>query len=326
MLQQKNDIIILDMNRLRNIVEKINMNDLFSGELRFDEPMSLHTTFKVGGPADLYIKPANENFPEIAAKIINLAREENIPLFVLGGGANIVVADKGIRGIVLDSTGWFGSSYTEEGADYRVTIRSGTLIDTAIEEAAQRGLSGLEFLAGMPGTYGGAIWMNARCYGFSISDKLIETEILDESTQRKNIPFNAEDFDYKKSPFQNRDVFILSGTFRLEKKPVEEIRSVMEDHRNDRESKGHFRLPSGGSSFKNNTDFGKHTGKIIDELGLRGLTIGGAKVADWHGNIIVNNGNATAKDIRSLVETIKAKAKAELNIELEPEILFVGEE
>ncbi|MDR2900973.1 MAG: UDP-N-acetylmuramate dehydrogenase [Treponema sp.] len=307
------------MSTLRKIVE--NFKDSFQGELRFDEPMSHHTTFKVGGPADLWVKPFGDDCPKIAAEFTHLARNENVPLFILGGGANLVVADKGIRGIVLDCTGWSGCTFQDD----RVTIRSGTLIDDAIEEAALRGLSGLEFLAGMPGSYGGAIWMNARCYGFSISDKLIETEILDESLQRQIIPFNAKDFDYKKSPFQNRDVLILSGTFRLEKKPIEEIRSVMEDHRNDRETKGHFTLPSAGSSFKNNTAFGKPTGKIIDELGLRGLTIGGAKVADWHGNIIVNTGNATAKDIRDLVESITLKAKAELSIELEPEILFVGD-
>jgi UDP-N-acetylmuramate dehydrogenase len=312
------------MDKLRNIAEKFNRSDSFSGELRFDEPMSLHTTFKVGGPADLWIKPSGDMFSETAAEIINIARENDVPFFILGGGANLVVADKGIRGIVLDCTGWSGCEFASIFAGDRVTIRSGTLIDDAIEEAALRGLSGLEFLSGMPGSYGGAIWMNARCYGFSISDKLIETEILDESLQRKTIPFCAEEFDYKKSPFQNRDVLILSGTFRLEKKPIEEIRSVMEDHRNDRETKGHFRLPSAGSSFKNNTAFGKPTGKIIDELGLRGLTIGGAKVSDWHGNIIVNTGNATAKDILNLVETIKLKAKMELNIELEPEIIFAG--
>jgi UDP-N-acetylmuramate dehydrogenase len=317
------------MNELSKIAEKINTISSFSGEIRFDEPMAHHTTFQVGGPADLWIKPSSETFPEIAAEIINLARIEKIPIFILGGGANLVVADKGIRGIVLDCTGFsgceFANTFESDVADDRITIRSGTKIDDAIEDAARRGLSGLEFLAGMPGTYGGAIWMNARCYGFSVSDTLIETEILDESLQKTKVPFSKEDFDYKKSPFQHREVLILSGTFRLEKKPIEEIRAVMEDHRNDRKSKGHFTLPSAGSSFKNNTAFGKPTGKIIDELGLRGLTIGGAKVADWHGNIIVNNGNANAKDIFDLVETIKQKAEAELHIELEPEILFVGD-
>ncbi len=312
------------MDKLRKIAEKISSPASevpFSGELRFDEPMTNHTSFKVGGPADLWIKPSGDTFPETAAKIISLAREDEIPLFILGGGANLVVADAGIRGIVLDCTGWTGCTFAED----RVTIRSGTLIDDAIEEAALRGYGGMEFLAGMPGSYGGAIWMNARCYGSSISDILIETEILDESLRNITVPFHAPDFAYKKSPFQNRDVLILSGTFRLEKKNVSEIRSVMEDHRNDRETKGHYQLPSAGSSFKNNTAFGKPTGKIIDELGLRGLSVGGAKVADWHGNIIVNTGNAAAADIRNLVQKIKSKVKAELGIDLEPEILFVGD-
>ncbi len=309
------------MVNLRKIVEKINMKTPFYGELRYDEPMAGHTTFRVGGPADLWIKPRGDTFPEFSAGLIQTARELEIPLFILGGGANIVVADAGIRGIVLDCTGWSGCSFEEN----RVTIRSGTRVDDGVEEAALRGFSGLEFLSGMPGSFGGSIWMNARCYGNSISDILIETEILDESLRRVKIPVETSDFAYKKSPFQQRDVLILGGTFRLEKKPVSEIRSVMEDRRSDRETKGHYRLPSAGSSFKNNTDFGKPTGRIIDELGLRGLSLGGAKVADWHGNIIVNTGNATARDIRDLTEKIMARVKSELGIELEPEILFAGD-
>ncbi len=234
------------MDKLRKIAEKINSpasEVSFSGELRFDEPMANHTSFKVGGPADLWIKPSGDVFPDAAARIISLAREDEIPLFILGGGANLVVADAGIRGIVLDCTGWTGctfeSTFASTFAEDRVTIRSGTLIDDAIEEAAFRGYGGMEFLAGMPGSYGGAIWMNARCYGSSMSDILIETEILNESLRNITVPFYAPDFAYKKSPFQNRDVLILSGTFRLEKKNVSEIRSVMEAHRSDRETKGH---------------------------------------------------------------------------------------
>jgi UDP-N-acetylmuramate dehydrogenase len=283
--------------------------------------MAAHTTFKAGGPADVWVRPQAEGFPEYAAALLRAARAEGIPVFILGGGANLVVSDKGIRGIVLDMTGWQGLVMGEG----RVTVRSGTAVNRLVDDLAALGWGGLEFLAGMPGTAGGAVWMNARCYEKSVSDVLAETEILDENREIQRIPFKASDFDYKRSPFQNRDALILAACFRLEKKPVDAIRREMEVYRRDREEKGHYRFPSAGSAFKNNRAFGKPTGKIIDELGLRGLQIGGAQVAPFHGNIIINTGNAAATDIRALVDTVREKARAALGIELESEILFAGD-
>lgn len=167
--------------------------------------------------------------------------------------------------------------------------------------------------------------MNARCYEKSISDVLVETEILDENQEIRHIPLNPEDFDYKRSPFQNRDVLILAACFRLERQPADAIRREMEAHLQDREEKGHFRFPSAGSAFKNNRAFGKPTGKIIDELGLRGLRLGGAQIAPFHGNIIINTGNAAAADIRALVDTVREKVHIGAGIELESEILFTGD-
>jgi UDP-N-acetylmuramate dehydrogenase len=312
---------------LQELVETINAETGFFAEYRLNEPMSHHTTFKVGGPADVWVRPEGGAFPAYATALLKTARSENIPVFILGGGANIVVSDKGIRGVVLDCTLNKVKSKREEvkSKDDEVVFGAGNTVDEAVEMAAGFNLSGLEFLSGMPGTIGGAVWMNARCYEKSVSDVLIETEIVDENFSRLWVPFNKEDFGYKKSPFQKRNVLILSARFRLAPGDPAAIRQEMEAHRRDREEKGHYRLPSAGSAFKNNHAFGAPTGKIIDDLGLRGFTSGGASIAPWHGNIIVNTGKAGAQDIRALTETVRKKVLAERGFELEPEILFTGE-
>jgi UDP-N-acetylmuramate dehydrogenase len=296
-------------------------------EIRCDEPMAAHCSFKVGGAADCWIRPSGDGFPAFAAALVGTARSEGVPFFFLGGGANILVADAGIRGIVVDMGEWAGETgqRRQEGI---LEFRAGTSLDSAAEIAAGAGLCGLEFLAGMPGSIGGAVWMNARCYGREIADVLHETEIIDFSSplpgpMRKTA--KKGEFGYKLSPFQSLDALILSASFHLTPGAEEKIRAEMDSHRRDREAKGHYRCPSAGSVFKNNPAFGKPTGQIIDELGLRGLSIGGAQVAPWHGNIIVNSGGATASDIRALIIEVAAKVKAATNFALAPEVLFVGD-
>jgi UDP-N-acetylmuramate dehydrogenase len=303
-------------------------------EYRFDEPMSGHTTFRVGGPADLWIRPRGEAFPVLAGLVLCRAREEGIPLFILGGGANLVVSDRGIRGIVLDTGGWTGLSGGEGSS---LWIRAGTPADQAVELAAQRSLSGLEFLAGMPGSIGGAVWMNARCYDRSVSDALGETEFLvlpglNRSREPnpgwgeiKRAPVRGAEFSYKKSPFQAMNTLILAACFTLTPGSPEQIRAKAEALRRDREERGQYRFPSAGSAFKNDRALGAPTGKILDRMGLRGFAIGGARVAPWHGNFIINQGNASAGDIRALVEELTRRIRAERGFAPEPEILFVGE-
>jgi len=294
-------------------------------EVRYNEPMADHCTFKTGGPADCLIRPSGEGFPAFIAALLKAARTVGIPFFILGGGANILVADAGIRGIVLDTGGWAGE---EELKETTLRFRSGTSLDDAAMIAAKAGLCGLEFFAGMPGSIGGAVWMNARCYGHEIADVLAETEIIDFSLSPPKVlrpPVNRQEFSYKRSPFQGRDAFILSAAFQLSLDNTDQILARMDANRRDREEKGQYRFPSAGSVFKNNSGFGKPTGKIIDELGLRGLQIGGARIADWHGNFIINTGGATAKDIRALTEEAAARVKEATGFILEPEILFLGE-
>jgi UDP-N-acetylmuramate dehydrogenase len=299
-------------------------------EIRYDEPMAAHSSFRVGGPADCWIRPAGEGFPEFVASLY--AAAEHVPVFFLGGGANILVADAGIRGIVVDMGGWAGEVPLDgQGgipAQGALRFRAGTNLDIAAGIASEAGLSGLEFLAGMPGSIGGAVWMNARCYGREIADVLTETELIDFSGNKPQclrLAADKSEFGYKKSPFQGRDCLILSATFHLTSDDPRQIRGRMDANRKDREEKGHYRYPSAGSVFKNDQRFGKPSGKIIDELGLCGLQKGGAQVAPWHGNIIINTGGANASDIRALADEVADKVKAATGFTLEPEILFVGE-
>jgi UDP-N-acetylmuramate dehydrogenase len=290
--------------------------------------MSAHTTFRVGGPADVWARPSGSDAESLAASVLRAAREEAVPVFVLGGGANLVVADAGIRGLVLDTAGCSSACFETVGNGSPEPVfaaGAGLSVDAAVEACAARSLGGLEFLAGMPGSVGGAVWMNARCYGRSISDVLVETTILDEQLDRVAVPFDPDAFGYKRSPFQSRGALIVSARFRLEPKPEADIRKTADANRSDRKEKGHYRLPSAGSAFKNDYAFGKPTGKIVDELGLRGLRIGGALVAPWHGNIIVNSGDATAADIRALAEEVTFRVERAVGLRLEPEILFVGD-
>ena len=295
-------------------------------DIQYNKPIAQHCSFKVGGPADCWIRPAAAGFQPFVHSLLASSSNEKIPVFILGAGANILVADRGIRGIVLDMNSWTGET-EQQRHEGIVHYRSGTSLDSAADCAAEAGLSGLEFLAGMPGSIGGSVWMNARCYDQEIADVLINTAIIDYSGDKpgfKSIPANKKDFSYKHSPFQGNNSLILSAAFQLTDGDPRQIRSLMEEHRRDRESKGHFRYPSAGSVFKNNRSFGKPSGKIIDELGLCGLRINGAQVAPWHGNFIINTGGATAADIRALVNEVSMRVKNATGFELEPEILFVG--
>ncbi|MDR0487730.1 MAG: UDP-N-acetylmuramate dehydrogenase [Treponema sp.] len=311
------------IGKIREIIDQCQTENPCALDIRYDEPMREHTTFKVGGPADCWLCPRGDGFPAFCAAM--LSRISDIPVFILGGGANVVVSDRGIRGIVLDTSAWKGETVTGTG----LSFRSGTSLDEAAEIAAAAGFSGLEFLAGMPGSIGGAVWMNARCYGREIADVLTETEIIDFSeggaARHLHLPMDSGGFGYKRSPFQGKKNVIISASFKLKSGNENEIRGEMEKNRDDRKAKGHYLFPCAGSVFKNNTDFGKPTGQIIDELGLRGFTVGGAQAAPFHGNIIINTGGASAEDIRSLTDEIAARVKERTGFILEPEILFAGE-
>ncbi len=300
------------MHNLRKAIDEIQ----FHGELSFGEPMNAHTSFRVGGEAEAFLTPASEND---VAEVMKLKPE--YPVFILGAGANILVADSGIRGIVLDMTGmhqFFVSGDT-------ITADAGAAVSDVSAFAAENGLSGLEFIFSMPGSVGGSIWMNARCYGKSVSEVLGDVEVIDDSGIMKRISPLKSSFSYKQSPFQRERWAIIRADFKLQKGDVKEIRKTMDENRRDRESKGHFSAPSAGSIFKNDKRFGMPSGKIIDSLSLRGTAIGGAEVSLAHANIIINNGNATAGDILKLIRLVEARVREAYGFELEREVLLVGD-
>jgi len=300
--------------RLREWAGKINIR----GELLVDEPLGPRTTFRVGGPADVLARPRSA---DDVAELLRVARSDGVPWFVLGGGSNMLVADRGIRGLVIDTTSLGGVSLS----GHRLTAGAGTPISDASAYAADRDMAGLEFIYAMPGSVGGAVWMNARCYGGEIYDVLERVELVHADGSVGRYEPRPEDFGYKRSPFMEHASIMTSVSFRLTPGDARRLWESMRAHEADRRAKGHFEAPCAGSVFKNNRAFGRPSGALIDSLGMRGYTIGGAKVSDRHANIVVNTGGATASEIRAVIEHVQERVRAALGLSLEREVLFVGD-
>lgn len=293
------------------------------GSVVYDEPMSRHTTFKVGGPADIFATPENEHDVE---ELLRFSREAEVPCFVLGGGANILVADAGIRGMVIDMSRFNRIRSTAAGGTtHLVEMGAGLPISAGSAWAADHGLGGLEFIYAMPGSVAGAVWMNARCYDGEISDVLAFVDYFEPDGARTRYRPVASDFSYKRSPFQDRRCVMTGVGFSLHDDDRERLWAKMRAHERDRTAKGHFAAPCAGSIFKNNRDFGAPSGAIIDGLGLRGYAVGGARISERHANIIINTGAATAADIRAAIEHVARVVHRERGFTLEPEILYVGD-
>lgn len=338
------------MYNLREIAEKCNIDTVFKGRILFDECIAPRTTFKVGGNAPVLFEPSD--VPSLCS-VLSLLKKNDVPFFILGGGSNIVVSDDGFDGAVVTTTalntcsveeypllnaGKSSEKNSKENPDLYsdetsviVTAGAGTLMRKLVSFCEKNCISGIEQFSGLPGTAGGAVFMNAGCFGVSVSDVLFSAEYIclsdgsDFSVQNYN--FCASDWAYKKSPFSCGGKIITSARFKLKKNPETE-RSVLEkkcaSFMQQRIEKGHFKYPCAGSVFKNNHAFGSPSGKIIEELGLKGYEMGGAQVAPWHGNIIINKNHATQADIKRLAEFIVKKAFDEKGIRLEPEIIFCG--
>ncbi|ORC32814.1 UDP-N-acetylenolpyruvoylglucosamine reductase [Marispirochaeta aestuarii] len=303
----------MTMNNVRHSAERINIE----GSIEFDVPMAPYTSFRVGGPAEIFIHP--KNWQDVQRAMV-WADTQGLSFFLLGGGANILVADEGIPGVVVHTRSLNGIEI--DGS--LVTAEAGAEISLVAESAAGADLTGLEFIFRMPGSVGGAVWMNARCYGVSLNERLAWVDLIDTDGRPGRYHPREEDFAYKKSPFQEGRPVITRAGFTLKPGSPEKIRALMDEHARDRESKGHFRYPSAGSVFKNDRAFGMPTGKLIDTAGLKGKRIGGAMIAPFHGNIIVNTGSATASDILALIRLAEEKVDEIFGFRLEREVLLVG--
>lgn len=258
-------------------------------------------------------------------RAVAILAAEGIPVFIVGGGANLLVSDKGIRGAVIDTNG-LAEAWP---SGLSMVVQAGIRIDRLAEEYLARGMEGMENFYGMPGTLGGALFMNARCYEKDISEIVEGFTLLDVGDRLEYFVNDASLWAYKSSPFQKggryAGRYIVSVRLKVSPGKPEALASIMRARRMDRVAKGHYRFPSAGSMFRNNRNFGKPTGVIIDSLGLRGMRMGDAQIAPWHGNIFINRGTASASDMLRLIALAQERVKSAYGFQLEPEVLFVGE-
>ena len=304
-----------------------------------NEPLAPKSTFKVGGTARLFISPQT---PEQLESVISAVRGAELPYFVTGGASNVVYPEGTYEGAIISTQAikeiFFDEDQTGPDGSALVTCQCGVPMAAFVDFCTRKNLTGAEQFAGLPGTVGGAVYMNARCFDRSISDILYSTthiEFQNDKGRFVELPFNAADWDYKKSPFQagttengsqNNPRYITQVTFRLTPAGAaahDRISADCKKYIAERVDKGHFKYPSAGSVFKNNHAFGAPSGKLIDDCGLKGLTAGGAQIAPFHGNFIINTGKASAEDIRTLVKAAQKAVKEKFGFDLEPEIIFV---
>lgn len=292
----------------------------------YDEPLSPRTTFKVGGGTPLLIEPQDETSVLI---ILEELDRLTIPFFVLGGGSNLVVPDEGLTCPVISTKRLDRILLSQDGR--RLVCGAGCSWKQVIDFCIEKKLGGLENFSGLPGSLGGAVFMNARCYDRSVSDVLLQARYAGQGrggqATVETYTMEGSHWDYKVSPFQRE----LAGSIVLEVElsvapldaaAAKEMERKAQSFVEDRQKKGHFSYPSAGSVFKNNREYGKPSGQIVDEAGLRGVELGGAQVAPWHGNFIINKGNATAEDIGKLVVLVQRTVREKTGFLLEPEIII----
>lgn len=335
----------MDRNTIQELLLRFN-SPAFHGRLMTDVSMAKCTTMRVGGDASLVIEPKDTSSLIFALRCLQGTSSP----FVMGGGSNIIVSDNGFDESVISTRAMDSIQTLPQHEDKsavsaaHVRCGAGTPMSRLVEYCTEQGLSGIEEFAGLPGTVGGAVYMNARCFGLEISDVLLSADYIPlECAHTKggtaygeNLPavllqhyeMDKSEWQYKVSPFQGMNGIITSATFCLtqckEAGAIDAIRAKCARYIEERRNKGHFRAPSAGSVFRNDRAFGKPSGALIDEAGLKGFCIGGAQIAPWHGNIIINNGTATECDIAALVKTAHDTVKERTGFDMQCEVVFCG--
>lgn len=292
------------------LLKIVNKNDIL-----IDEPMKKHTSFKIGGNADYFVTVRNI---ETLKKLQKFVKEENIPFFIIGNGSNLLVLDNGIRGIVAKLK--FEKIKINKT---KVTVSSDIPVSKLSRVCADKGLSGVEFLAGIPGTIGGAVKMNAGAYGSEIKDILVKTTCLDENGNIIEFSNKEQEFSYRKSIFEHEKYIILETKLALKQDEPYEINSRINEMLDDRRKKQPIEFPSAGSTFKRTPN--AITAKMIDECGLKCTSVGGATVSEKHAGFIINKGNATAKDTLDLIEYVQKTVYKRFGEKIELEIEVIGE-
>ena len=279
------------------LIKKISKENILQ-----DEPMAKHTSFKIGGNADFFVKA--QEIEDITF-ILSLCKNNNVPLTIVGNGSNLLVKDKGIKGIVLKLE--FDNINIQKSNDNEnvvVTVGAGVLLGKLAQILYKESISGFEFAAGIPGTIGGAVRMNAGAYGSEFKDIVIETTCIDFNGKKFKLTNEEQKFEYRKSIFKEKDYIILDTKLLLKKvNDSSIIKCQMDEYKQSRIDKQPIEFPSAGSTFKRGEDY--ITAKLIDECGLKGCKIGGAEVSTKHAGFVINTGNATAADVLNLIELIK---------------------
>lgn len=285
--------------------------------IKIDEPMKLHTTFQVGGTADYFATPRTE---EEVGILLEKAKKYEIPVFVVGNGSNLLVSDKGYRGMIVQ----IGKEYSDVSVEGNTVLaQAGASLAKIARTAYENGLGGFEFAAGIPGTLGGAVSMNAGAYGGEIKDVIIDARVLTKEGEVLVVPADELELSYRSSVITKKDYIVLGARFSFEEKKKEEIKARMDELAFARKSKQPLEFPSAGSTFKRPE--GYFAGKLIMDAGLRGFQVGGARVSDKHCGFVINAGNATAADIYSLILQVQEKVQGQFNVTLQPEVKMLGE-
>jgi len=279
--------------------------------------MSRHTTFRIGGPADFYLCPHSTNEVQ---EIVEICKEEKLPYFVLGNGSNLLVSDKGYRGVVIQLWKNFSDITVK---DCCIQAKAGALLSKVAAEALEAGLTGMEFASGIPGTIGGAAFMNAGAYGGEMKDIIKSVKVLDTQGEVRVLPKEELKMGYRTSIVKEKGYTVLSVELELTRGNQEEIRNTMEDLKERRTSKQPLEMPSAGSTFKRPE--GYFAGKLIMDSGLRGFSVGGAQVSEKHCGFVVNKGGATAMDVLNLIREVQRRVKEQFGVDLETEVRFLGE-
>ncbi|MBP3901709.1 MAG: UDP-N-acetylmuramate dehydrogenase [Blautia sp.] len=286
-------------------------------EILLDEPMSRHTTFRIGGPADVFVSPRDE---KQTAEVLGAVRRSGLPFFILGNGSNLLVSDSGFRGVVIRIYRNM-SDINVNGEE--ICAGAGALLSAIAAAARSAELTGFEFASGIPGTLGGAVVMNAGAYGGEMKDVLACARVLTPQGEIKTLALPELKLGYRTSIIKEEDLVVLSAVMRFEKGDAAAIRDKMQDLQQRRVTKQPLEFPSAGSTFKRPE--GYFAGKLIEDAGLRGFAVGGAKVSDKHCGFVINADHATADDVMRLIQQVKGRVYESSGVRLEPEVRFLGD-
>ena len=286
-------------------------------EIKIDENMSNHIHFKVGGPVDILLIPSKVNQ---VVETLKICKNENIPYFIIGNGSNLLVKDGGIRGVVIK----LSNLLSIEVKDNTIKASSGTLLEDVSKKAVENSLTGFEFACGIPGSIGGAVFMNAGAYDGEIKNVIKEAEVLDRDGNIMVLSKKELELGYRTSKVMKDNLLVLSATFELTKGDKEKIQERVNELTEKRESKQPLEYPSAGSTFKRPE--GYFAGKLIQDAGLKGASVGGAAVSEKHSGFVINKDGATAEDVLNLIAHVQNEVKKQFGVELHTEVRIIGED